>query len=94
MDLENFLMKADKKNQSFSNAILDCLYHIKHDHRNQAHNIAEKLNSDFGNWLHALLHRIEGDEWNANYWYRQAGRKPYSGDFEQEWEEIARSYLS
>lgn len=34
--------------------------------------------------LHALLHRIEGDAWNAGYWYRRAGRNPFSGTFAEE----------
>ena len=35
-------------------------------------------------WLHALLHRIEGDHANAGYWYRRAGRRVFSGSFEEE----------
>lgn len=31
--------------------------------------------------LHALLHRIEGDAWNAGYWYRRAGARPFDGSF-------------
>ena len=34
--------------------------------------------------LHALLHRIEGDESNAAYWYRRAGEPAYSGDLTDE----------
>ena len=41
---------------------------------NNSHNIAQDIPSDTGNWIHAYLHRKEGDEWNAGYWYRRANR--------------------
>ncbi|TCR04653.1 hypothetical protein EDF70_102756 [Neorhizobium sp. JUb45] len=36
-------------------------------------------------WGHALCHRIEGDEWNAGYWYRRAGKPVVAGSFAEEW---------
>jgi hypothetical protein len=36
-------------------------------------------------WGHALCHRIEGDDWNAGYWYRRAGRPVANGTFADEW---------
>ena len=39
-------------------------------------------------WVHAYLHRVEGDVGNAGYWYRQAKRKPASGPLAIEWDEI------
>lgn len=41
---------------------------------NNSHNIAQDIPSDVGNWIHAYLHRKEGDKWNAGYWYRRANR--------------------
>lgn len=38
--------------------------------------------------VHAYLHRKEGDIWNANYWYRTAGRKPFAGSLEEEWQAL------
>ena len=41
-----------------------------------AHNIAQEFNDANANWLHAVLHKIEGDDWNSRYWYaRTKGRK-------------------
>lgn len=41
-----------------------------------SHNIAQSYNDSTANWLHAVLHKIEGDEWNSKYWYaRTAGKK-------------------
>jgi len=39
-------------------------------------------------WVHALVHRIEGDDANAGYWYRRAGKERHSGSIEEEWEAI------
>lgn len=39
-------------------------------------------------WVHALVHRIEGDDANAAYWYRRAGKTRHSGSVEDEWEII------
>ncbi|WP_419910702.1 hypothetical protein [Hoeflea sp.] len=36
-------------------------------------------------WIHALVHRIEGDDANAAYWYRRAGRTQHPGSIEEEW---------
>ncbi|MGB3149268.1 MAG: hypothetical protein WBB27_01290 [Maribacter sp.] len=39
-----------------------------------AHNIAQDMHNELGSWMHAYLHRKEGDRFNAGYWYCQAGR--------------------
>jgi hypothetical protein len=44
-------------------------------------------------WVHAYLHRVEGDLGNARYWYRQAGRPASKAPLDAEWEEIARALL-
>jgi len=59
----------------------------------QAHNIAQDIPTQEGSWVHAWLHRQEGDEWNANYWYNRAGRPMSSLSLDKEWEEIVQSIL-
>ena len=44
-------------------------------------------------WVHAYLHRVEGDLDNARYWYRQARRNPAKGDLAAEWATIAAALL-
>ena len=39
-----------------------------------SHDIAQDMQNAMGSWIHAYLHRKEGDDWNAGYWYRQTGR--------------------
>jgi hypothetical protein len=60
----------------------------------QAHTIAQDIPTREGSWVHAYLHRVEGDQWNANYWYNRADRKMPASTLEQEWEDIARTMLS
>lgn len=59
-----------------------------------AHDVAQEVHSPDGAWVHAYLHRKEGDNANASYWYRQA-RKPFpSSDLATEWKDITRTLLS
>jgi hypothetical protein len=58
-----------------------------------SHNIAQEMHSNLGNWIHAYLHRKEGDEWNAGYWYRKA-KKPFPKySLEEELEVIVLSII-
>jgi hypothetical protein len=60
---------------------------------NAAHNIVQNHEGekDF-DLLHAHLHRVEGDSWNANYWYRRAGKNMPSKSVKEELEEIIDLY--
>jgi hypothetical protein len=59
----------------------------------KAHAIAQDVESPDGAWVHAYLHRKEGDEGNAGYWYRQAGKPHSRAELKSEWEEIAGELL-
>ena len=60
----------------------------------RAHESAQQDQGPTGAWVHAYLHRKEGDVSNAGYWYQRAGRIPARTPLEQEWMEIAQSLLS
>ena len=60
----------------------------------KAHESAQQDEGVAGSWVHAYLHRKEGDGSNAAYWYSRAGRRPSKATLEQEWEEIATALLS
>ena len=54
-----------------------------------AHRIVQHWDTPEANWIHAYLHRKEGDLWNANYWYDRANRlMPKTKSLEQKAEEI------
>ncbi|CAN5611359.1 hypothetical protein BH10ACI4_BH10ACI4_28650 [soil metagenome] len=59
----------------------------------KAHEVAQDVPGSDGAWVHAYLHRKEGDEWNAGYWYRQAGRRAATGDLRVEWEAMVTELL-
>lgn len=60
----------------------------------RAHELAQKANGKNGAWVHAYLHRKEGDETNATYWYRLSDRAPSGSGLDEEWAQIARSLLN
>lgn len=52
----------------------------------EAHEICQgHEGSPLYDWIHALVHRIEGDDANAAYWYRRAGRTRHPGSVDEEW---------
>jgi len=59
-----------------------------------AHELAQAQDDAEGAWVHAWLHRIEGDLGNADYWYRRAGRPSRRDDTRDEGLEIARALAS
>lgn len=58
-----------------------------------AHSIAQKDYSKDGSWVHAYLHRKEGDSGNAAYWYGSAGKPIPEMSLEEEWEYIVLALL-
>ena len=59
-----------------------------------AHAIAQKISTVQGSAVHAYLHREEGVLWNADYWYRRAGRQRPDGSLEAEWEALVHEMLA
>jgi hypothetical protein len=53
-----------------------------------AHRIVQDESDADSAWVHAYLHRVEGDLSNAGYWYRQAGQPAAKDSLETEWERI------
>ena len=59
----------------------------------QAHRIVQDEPTADAAWVHAYLHRVEGDPGNAGYWYRQACKPVADGPLETEWERIASALI-
>jgi hypothetical protein len=75
-----------------SQALL-ALWHDAHGNWNAAHETAQEIGDASGAWIHAYLHRKEGDLNNADYWYRRAGKPPVRGTLDAEWEQIVAALL-
>ncbi|SDK76315.1 hypothetical protein SAMN05421823_103496 [Catalinimonas alkaloidigena] len=74
-------------------AALRALWYEGKDDWEKAHQIAQDDESAAGSWVHAYLHRKEGDLGNAAYWYRRAAQPTASGPLRTEWELMVRDLL-
>ena len=94
MDLESFRASlAEPAPPKGASPLLKALWHAAHDEWDTAHRIAQDDDSADGAWVHAYLHRVEGDEGNAGYWYRRAGKPHCESSLQSEWTEIAQALL-
>lgn len=59
-----------------------------------AHALVDSLEDTDGMAVHAYLHRKEGVEWNAEYWYRRAGRRYRRASLQDEWEALLEGLLT
>lgn len=69
------------------------LWHAKKGDWEAAHGCAQDHAGWEGAWVHAYLHRWEGDEANARYWYRRAGRPFCDGSLEEEWQQLFQALV-
>ena len=69
------------------------LWHGLKDEWALAHGLVQDLETAEAAWVHAWLHRIEGDDWNAGYWYRRAGKPHATTTLDEEWAAIAQALL-
>ena len=70
------------------------IWYILKDDWNMAHKTVQDLNTENACWIHAYLHRLEGDLGNANYWYRQVYKDLTTQSLELELNDIIRSVFS
>jgi len=91
-DFKNSLSGATPPQQL--NSLLQALWYEGKGDWQAAHNIAQDIHSNDGSWIHAYLHRVEGDLGNASYWYSRANRKMPSATLKEEWRAIAEELLA
>ncbi len=72
---------------------LEALWWAAKDDWAKAHEIAQAHEDATCSWVHAYLHRVEGDLGNAGYWYRRAKRPPATGDLQAEWSAMVAELL-
>ncbi len=75
------------------NAPLAALWWVAKGGWDAAHKLVQDEATADAAWVHAYLHRVEGDLGNAGYWYREAGMPVATGSLESEWERIASALL-
>ncbi len=96
MTIEEFVERIALNDRDLEHLppLLRALAALRRGDWDMAHNIADHIGGTDGDWLHAHLHRVEGDLWNANYWYSRSGRKMTGNTIQEEWDTIAREFLS
>jgi hypothetical protein len=79
---------------SGTSALLNALWHDAKGDWEAAHDIAQDVHSADGSWVHAYLHRKEGDLGNASYWYHRAGKSMPAASLQEEWNALVREFLA
>lgn len=72
---------------------LQALWYEAKGNWDKAHDLVQDEENPEGAWIHAYLHRKEGDISNAGYWYRKANRKMPVTTLEQEWSDMVKEFL-
>jgi hypothetical protein len=93
MTYNEFVRSLSKNHPPENSPYLKSLWYEKKGNWDKAHQIAQEIPDCEGSWIHAYLHRVEGDIWNSNYWYDRAGRKMPDISLEKEWEHLVRYFI-
>ncbi len=94
MTLEEFRnsLSQDQPPRDLSLALAGLWWDAKGDWK-RAHESAQQDEGPAGSWVHAYLHRKEGDLSNASYWYNRAKKMPPKDSLEQESQAITQALL-
>jgi hypothetical protein len=95
MTLEEFRnsLSQDQPSPGLNQALIGLWWDAKGDWK-RAHESAQQDEGPAGSWVHAYLHRKEGDSSNASYWYARAKKMPTKDSLEQEWQAITEALLA
>tara|TARA_B100000459_G_scaffold112240_1_gene65934 strand:- start:460 stop:849 length:390 start_codon:yes stop_codon:yes gene_type:complete len=94
MDVAGFQASIiEEKPPARTSLALQSLWHVAKGDWETAHKVALEDKSASGAWVHAYLHRVDGNLSNAGYWYRKAGRPKASSSLQDEWQQIAKALL-
>jgi len=95
MDIQTFKASlAEETPPSGLDDLLRALWHERKGDWERAHEIVQDIETWEGAWVHAYLHRKEGDLSNAAYWYRRAGKPVAQGTLEEEWEQLVQAFVN
>ncbi|MEO6639074.1 MAG: hypothetical protein ABIN25_12410 [Ginsengibacter sp.] len=94
MDFNSFKESLASGEPSLNLSVyLQALWYDAKEDWDKAHVLIQDVNDKDAAWIHAYLHRKEGDIFNADYWYVRAGKKRPGSTLEKEWEEIVSHFL-
>ena len=94
MNLENFQASVTESQPPRGlSSPLEALWWDAKGEWAHSHGLVDELETVEGMAVHAYLHRKEGQGWNADYWYRRAGREFYRPSLEAEWQALVEGLL-
>jgi hypothetical protein len=92
MTLQDFKKSLHLPTPPETHRLLKALWYDAQGDWDKAHDLTQEDNTSNGSWIHAFLHRKEGDRSNALYWYNRANQNMPTYSLEQEWDELV-TYL-
>ena len=93
MTIEEFKTSLKNSNPDTISVYLVSLWYDGKGDWEKSHNTIQDIEDKNAAWIHAYLHRKEGDIWNADYWYNRAGKKRPAASIEEEWDELVKAFL-
>jgi len=95
VSLDEFTQLIEKQESCPSSLpkALQALWYDKKGNWDKAHQIVQEASDADSAWVHAYLHRKEGDMSNARYWYKHSKQPEFQASLHQEWEHIAQELL-
>jgi hypothetical protein len=94
MTYEEFVASLKQNDPPASlHPILKALWFDGKDDWESSHNVAQDINDKNGSWIHAYLHRKEGDLSNAAYWYARAAKPEPKVSLQEEWESLVQHFI-
>lgn len=94
MTYEEFVASLKQNDPPASlHPLLKALWFDGKDDWESSHNVAQDIDDKNGSWIHAYLHRKEGDLSNARYWYTRAGKPEPRISLKEEWESLVRHFI-
>lgn len=93
MDIIKFTQMLEENSEPvISSKYLLSLWYDKKGNWDKAHQIVQDIPDSNAAWIHAYLHRKEGDLSNAGYWYSRAGKKPQQNNLNEEWKILVKHF--
>ena len=93
MTLEEFTTSLSSATPPAMAPLLTALWHDARGEWDEAHRVAQDVDDKDGAWVHAYLHRKEGDLSNAAYWYRRAEQPVATDALDAEWRRLVCALL-
>lgn len=93
MNLAAFTSSLQSDTPPDTSVYLKALWYDAKDNWKTAHELVDDLEDKTAYWVHAYLHRKEGDISNADYWYGRAGKKRPASSLQEEWQQLVKELV-